>query len=173
MQSLSTYQHTELGVVILSWRIKFFAELTNFHLYQILKLRQDIFILEQNCLYADADNLDQKSLHAFFVSEEHDQVVAYCRILPAGLTSSDVAIGRVVVSDCFRRQGLATKMMKQTIAFIEQEMQPESVVVSAQSHLKYFYSALGFEEVSSPYDEDGIEHIDMRLTFKSPFMKYD
>ena len=150
-------------MMMLTWHIKFFKELTASQLYQILKLRQDVFIVEQTCLYADADNLDQKSLHAFLVSEEHDQIVAYCRILPAGLVCDDVAIGRVVVAADFRQQGLAKNLMEKAIHFIEQEMQPEAIKVSAQSHLQAFYQSLGFQVISSPYDEDGIEHIDMLL----------
>ena len=147
-----------------TWKIKFFAELTGEEVYQILKLRQDVFIVEQACRYLDTDNLDQKCLHAFFVSEEHDQVIAYCRILPEGLVSPHVAIGRVVVSPEFRQQGFANNMMTKAIEFIKQEMNPKAIKVSAQSHLNAFYASLGFENISQPFDEDGIEHIDMLLT---------
>jgi len=149
---------------MLTWKVKFFAELSGEDVYQILKLRQDVFIIEQACRYLDTDNLDQQCLHAFFVSEEHDRVIAYCRVLPEGLVSPHVAIGRVVVDPEFRRQGLAQKMMLQTIDFIKQEMHPDAIKVSAQSHLNHFYAGLGFNNISAPFEEDGIEHIDMLLT---------
>ncbi|WP_025563374.1 GNAT family N-acetyltransferase [Psychromonas sp. SP041] len=147
-----------------AWEVKFFSELSALRLYQVLKLRQDIFVLEQTCFYSDMDNLDQKSIHVLLISEEDDDVVAYCRILPAGLSDPDVAIGRVVVAENSRNQGLAKKLMNKTIEFINEEMQVPVIKVSAQSHLQAFYQSLGFVATSEPYDEDDIEHIDMLLT---------
>jgi len=146
------------------WEVCFFNELTALRLYQLLKLRQDVFVLEQTCLYADLDNLDQQSIHISLIDEEEDQVIAYCRILPEGLIYPEAAIGRVVVSTQTRNQGLAKKLMLKAIHFIEQEMQAPYIKISAQSHLKCFYSSLGFNVASAPYDEDGIEHIDMMLS---------
>lgn len=147
-----------------AWEIKFFSELSAQRLYQILKLRQDVFVLEQTCLYPDLDNLDQKVIHVSLISEEDDDLVAYCRIIPADLVSPDVAIGRVVVAEGARSQGLAKKLMIKAIEFINEEMQAPVIKVSAQSHLQAFYQSLGFAITSEPYDEDGIEHIDMKLT---------
>jgi len=150
-----------------AWEIKFFSELSAQRLYQILKLRQDVFVLEQSCLYPDLDNLDQKVIHVSLISEEDDDLVAYCRIIPADLVSPDVAIGRVVVAEGARSQGLAKKLMIKAIEFINEEMQAPAIKVSAQSHLQAFYQSLGFAITSEPYDEDGIEHIDMKLTILS------
>lgn len=150
-----------------AWEIKFFSELSAQRLYQILKLRQDVFVLEQTCLYPDLDNLDQKVIHVSLISEEDDDLVAYCRIIPADLVSPDVAIGRVVVAEGARSQGLAKKLMIKAIEFINEEMQAPVIKVSAQSHLQAFYQSLGFAITSEPYDEDGIEHIDMKLTILS------
>ena len=150
-----------------AWEIKFFSELSAQRLYQILKLRQDVFVLEQTCLYPDLDNLDQKVIHVSLISEEDDDLVAYCRIIPADLVSPDVAIGRVVVAEGARSQGLAKKLMIKAIEFINEEMQAPAIKVSAQSHLQAFYQSLGFTITSEPYDEDGIEHIDMKLTILS------
>ena len=147
-----------------AWEIKFFSELSAQRLYQILKLRQDVFVLEQTCLYPDLDNLDQKVIHVSLISEEDDDLVAYCRIIPADLVSPDVAIGRVVVAEGARSQGLAKKLMIKAIEFTNEEMQAPAIKVSAQSHLQAFYQSLGFAITSEPYDEDGIEHIDMKLT---------
>ena len=101
-----------------AWEIKFFSELSAQRLYQILKLRQDVFVLEQTCLYPDLDNLDQKVIHVSLISEEDDDLVAYCRIIPADLVSPDVAIGRVVVAEGARSQGLAKKLIIKAIEFI-------------------------------------------------------
>jgi len=116
-------------------------------------------------LYADLDQLDQQSAHVSLIDEESDELLAYCRILPAGLIYEDVAIGRVVVSQGARNKGIAKKLMKKTIAFVESEMHASAITVSAQSHLQGFYQSLGFLVISEPYDEDGIEHITMRLIF--------
>jgi ElaA protein len=149
------------------WQFQLFSELSAARLYQILKLRQDVFVLEQACLYADLDELDQRSAHVSLINEEDDSLLAYCRILPAGVVYDDVAIGRVVVSEQARNKGLAKQLMKKTITFIETEMQAPAITLSAQSHLQDFYQALGFLVISEPYDEDGIEHISMRLLFSS------
>lgn len=149
---------------LITFKIKFFSELSALPLYQIVKLRQDVFIIEQACLYSDIDNLDQKALHATLISEEDDQLVAYCRVLPAGLSYPEVSIGRVVVAENARQKGFASKLMKRVLHFIQQEMQAPIVRISAQSHLQPFYETFNFKTVSAPYDEDGIEHVEMLLT---------
>ncbi|WP_409439408.1 GNAT family N-acetyltransferase [Psychromonas sp. GE-S-Ul-11] len=147
------------------WQFQLFSELSAQRLYQILKLRQDVFVLEQTCLYADLDELDQQSAHISLINEEDDSLLAYCRVLPAGVIYDDVAIGRVVVNQQARNKGIAKKLMEKTITFIETEMQASAITISAQSHLQRFYESLGFLVISEPYDEDGIEHITMRLIF--------
>lgn len=148
---------------MLSWELKFFKELSAHRLYQVLKLRQDVFILEQQCLYADTDNLDLQAVHILLISEENDDLVAYCRIIPAGIIFQEVAVGRVAVSANARKSGLAKQLMHKAIDFIRDEMQAPAIKISAQSHLQNFYQSLGFIICSDPYDEDGIEHIDMKL----------
>ncbi|MBB1272348.1 GNAT family N-acetyltransferase [Psychromonas sp. SR45-3] len=148
---------------MLSWEIKFFSELSALRLYQVLKLRQDVFVLEQQCLYADTDNLDQQALHFLLMSEEDDDLVAYCRVLPADTSYPEVSIGRVVVAPNARNKGFAKQLMQKAIHFIEDEMQASAIKISAQSHLQNFYQSLGFIICSSPYDEDGIEHVEMTL----------
>ncbi|MDN2662063.1 GNAT family N-acetyltransferase [Psychromonas sp. 14N.309.X.WAT.B.A12] len=147
------------------WQFQLFSELSAQRLYQILKLRQDVFVLEQTCLYADLDELDQQSAHISLINEEDDSLLAYCRVLPAGVIYDDVAIGRVVVNQQARNKGIAKKLIEKTITFIETEMQASAITISAQSHLQRFYESLGFLVISEPYDEDGIEHITMRLIF--------
>ncbi|WP_413693348.1 GNAT family N-acetyltransferase [Psychromonas sp. KJ10-2] len=147
------------------WQFQLFSELSAHRLYQILKLRQDVFVLEQTCLYPDLDELDQQSAHVSLIDEEDDSLLAYCRVLPAGVVYDDVAIGRVVVNKQARNKGFAKQLMIKAINFVEHEMQAPAITISAQSHLKAFYQSLGFEVISAPYDEDGIEHITMRLIF--------
>lgn len=149
---------------LITCNIKFFTELNASQLYQIIRLRQDVFIIEQSCLYADVDNLDQQALHVTLVYEEDNELVAYCRVLPAGTVYPEVTIGRVVVSQTARNNGLATKLMKRVLEFIAHEMQAPAVKISAQAHLQTFYESLNFNVVSAPYDEDGIEHLEMLLT---------
>lgn len=152
---------------MLKWETYFFSELSAHRLYQIIKLRQDVFVLEQACLYPDLDNLDQQSLHLLLIDEEDDLLFGYCRILPEGLISPEVAIGRVVIAEQARNNGLATKLMQKAIEFITLEMQAPVIKISAQFHLKVFYETFNFKVASSPYDEDGIKHIDMLLTIKN------
>ena len=146
-----------------TWKVNFFAELSAFQLYQILKLRQDVFILEQTCLYPDLDNLDQKAIHLSLISEENDELIAYCRILPATQAESFASIGRVLVSGKMRKKGVATQLMTKAINFIREEIHEVEIKISAQLHLQVFYQSLGFLVNSRPYDEDGIEHIEMLL----------
>ena len=150
-----------------AWKVNLFSELSAGQLYQILKLRQDIFVLEQTCLYADLDNLDQKAVHISLISEEFDELVGYCRILPKNTVFPEVSIGRVIVAEGSRRQGLANKVMQKAIYFINTEMDEISIKISAQCHLQTFYKSLGFSPVSEVYDEDGIQHIDMLLENKT------
>ena len=146
------------------WEINFFSELSTLRLYQILKLRQDVFVLEQTCLYPDLDNLDQQSIHLLLIDEEDDLLFAYCRILPAGVVYPDVAIGRVVVAEQARKQGIARRLMLKAIEFVKQEMQVPAITISAQVHLQDFYQSVGFICISAPYDEDGIDHITMTMS---------
>ncbi|MDA7745736.1 GNAT family N-acetyltransferase [Psychromonas sp.] len=150
--------------MFLTLNVNFFAELSVSRLYEILKLRQDVFLLEQSCLYADLDDLDQKALHILLISEEDDNLLAYCRILPAGTKFSDVSIGRLAVSDNERKKGYAKQVMQKAIDFIAEEMQASKVKISAQYYLYSFYESFGFKAVSEPFDEDGIKHIEMELT---------
>ncbi|TEW55933.1 GNAT family N-acetyltransferase [Psychromonas sp. RZ22] len=152
---------------MLTWKLLFFSELTVLRLYQILKLRQDVFVLEQACLYADLDGLDQQALHILLISEEDDELLAYCRILPAGTSYAEVSIGRILVDVSARQQGFAKQLLNKAINFIWQEMQQPRIKISAQMHLQVFYESLGFEVTSDPYDEDGIEHIEMLLINES------
>lgn len=140
-----------------SIQIKIFQELTLDQLYSILKLRVDIFVVEQNCPYPELDDEDQKSVHIFY--EEGEKVIAYIRIIPT--QTDNIRIGRVVTHKDFRGKSLSSKLMEAAMEFIHKNHVSKKIVLSAQEHLQAFYSKFGFASVSEMYLEDGIPHVDM------------
>ncbi|RCW47736.1 MULTISPECIES: GNAT family N-acetyltransferase [unclassified Halanaerobium] len=147
----------------MNFKIKHFNQLNTDILYRILKARIDVFVVEQNCPYAECDNKDQQSYHLYY--EENEEIAAYLRILPAGLSYSEPSIGRVLVAEKFRRKRYAEKMMKTAAAFIKEKFAADSIRISAQKYLNDFYQSLGYKNVSEVYLEDGIPHIEMLLEF--------
>jgi ElaA protein len=143
------------------WINKLYSELVIQELYALLKLRQDVFSLEQNCLYSDIDDLDQYCHHLMLVGK--DGLQAYLRCLPPQLHYKESVIGRVVVTPQARGKQLGRELMKRGIAFSFKRYPDANIRISAQLHLKDFYQSLNFEPVGDPYDEDGISHISMRL----------
>jgi len=141
--------------------IKKFEELTNQELYKIIEARINVFVVEQDCPYHECDNKDQDSFHLFY--QEQDQIAAYLRIIPSGLSYPEISIGRVLVKKEFRRQGLGLKQVQQAISFIENNMDTKAVRISAQEYILDFYKSLGFEVVSDRYLEDDIPHYEMLL----------
>ena len=138
-----------------------FDKLTNRQLYNLLKLRQDVFVVEQECIYPDLDGEDFDHLHLLM---EVDAVLAgYLRIIPAEFHSSGcVTIGRVVIAMPFRGQGMALEMMQWAITFCEDKFAGQLIFLSAQEYLIDFYKSLGFTAVSEIYLEDGIPHLGMK-----------
>ncbi|HCW52904.1 MAG TPA: GNAT family N-acetyltransferase [Clostridium sp.] len=143
----------------MNWELKKFNELTLEEMYKILQLRNEVFIVEQNCLYQDIDDKDQKSYHLF--CREEEKIIACVRILEKGLSFDEIAIGRVCVSKDFRGKGIAREIMKKAIRFIEKELCGNSIKIQAQAYLIGFYESLGFKGISEEYLEDDIPHIDM------------
>ena len=141
------------------YTMKKFAQLTNIELYQILKLRQEIFIIEQACIYPDLDNNDENAHH--LMAFDDGEMVGCLRILDKGVTFEEASIGRVVVSKSHRGRGVATKMMRQAIDFVRNERREEHIKISAQTYAVPLYEGVGFKVVSEPYLEDGIPHVDM------------
>ncbi len=139
--------------------IKPFSELTTEELYQILKLRNQVFIIEQNCVYQDLDNKDQESYHLMCYVQGH--LAGYTRLLPAGLSYKEVSIGRVITAPDYRGIGLGRQVMQTSIAACETLFKSSIIRIGAQKHLSKFYNTLGFLETGEPYDEDGILHIEM------------
>ncbi|NDV42103.1 GNAT family N-acetyltransferase [Flagellimonas sediminis] len=139
--------------------VKTFEELSNLELYQILRLRSDIFVVEQDCVYLDLDNKDQKALHIF--GTKNNEVVAYTRVFKPGDYFENASIGRVVVARDQRKYGYGKKIMEASIAAIEKKFPNTSIEISAQSYLLKFYADLGFAAFGEEYLEDGIPHTRM------------
>jgi len=146
----------------INWDIKDFEKLTINELYAILRLRSEVFVVEQNCVYPDLDNKDQKSLH--LMAWEGENLAAYCRILPEGVSFPEASIGRVITSPEYRGKGIGVTLMSNAIAHTLAHYQTNQIRIGAQLYLKKFYEGFGFLQTSEIYLEDGIEHIEMLLT---------
>ncbi|MDG3181697.1 GNAT family N-acetyltransferase [Streptococcus parasuis] len=143
----------------MQWEIKAFDQLSLQELYTILTLRTNVFVVEQACPYPDLDGKDPNCLH--LLGTINGELVAYLRILPAGLRYDEVSIGRVVVKPSHRGKGLGRLMMEQAIHCITNEWKESQIKIGAQAYLEKFYQSLGFEPVSEVYLEDDIPHLDM------------
>ena len=143
----------------MQWEIKAFDQLSLQELYTILTLRTNVFVIEQACPYPEVDGKDPNCLH--LLGTINGELVAYLRILPAGLRYDEVSIGRVVVKPIHRGKGLGRLMMEQAIHCITNEWKESQIKIGAQAYLEKFYQSLGFEPVSEVYLEDDIPHLDM------------
>ncbi len=145
----------------LKWRFKIFDELTAAELYAIMQLRNEVFVVEQNCVYQDADNKDQQSWH--LTCWDEDKLVAYTRIIPPGISYTMASIGRVVTSPKYRNTGAGKKLMEESINKTFSQFNCTEIKIGAQVYLTKFYQSLGFVQSSEEYLEDGIPHIEMIL----------
>lgn len=143
-----------------NWRWLRFDQLSVHDLHALLRLRQDVFVVEQACLYPDIDGLDPQCLHGLGQSAD-GMLAAYARVVPPGLKFDEPAIGRVIVAPAWRGRSLGGVLMREAIAATRHAYPGAAIRISAQAHLQGFYRSLGFETVSDPYDEDGIAHVDM------------
>ena len=141
--------------------IKAFNELNTTELYQIIHLREKVFVVEQKCFYLDADNNDQESWHLLYYSNEI--LAAYLRILPPNTTYKYPSIGRVVVEEQFRGKNIAREIMTEAITFLNLKYKDQRIKIGAQTYLNTFYKSLGFVNEGQEYLEDGIPHIHMIL----------
>ncbi|MFK5889603.1 MAG: GNAT family N-acetyltransferase [Flavobacteriaceae bacterium] len=141
------------------WYLKSFDTLTNAQLYQILRLRSEIFVVEQDCVYQDMDDKDKTALH--FFKEEVQQIVAYTRLFKPGDYYKEASIGRVVVKESRRSTGLGHLLIDRSIEQIEKTMGKIPIKIGAQVYLKRFYEKHHFKKISEEYLEDGIPHIHM------------
>lgn len=142
-----------------NWKLKTFNELTNRELYHILKLRTEVFVLEQECLYPELDDKDYDCLHLW--AEQDGKIIAYTRLVPAGLSYPQPSIGRVIIVKEARGTGLSQQLMLKSIEATLDAFGSQDIQIGAQFHLKSFYEKLGFEQNSEPYPDYGILHIDM------------
>lgn len=143
----------------LEWKCKTFDELSVHELYAILRLRSEIFVVEQNCVYLDMDDKDQHCYH--FCGWKGDQLFVYTRLVPAGISYDEPSIGRVVTSQASRGTGAGKELMKQSIAQLHKLWGKQPIRIGAQAYLKNFYESLGFVQTSDIYMEDGIAHMEM------------
>lgn len=155
-------KQVDIQMTQLNWQIKTFDQLSNNELYDALKLRIDVFVVEQTCYYPDLDNLDRDihTLHLF--SYENKQMVAYARILAKGICYPDhIAIGRVLTAASVRSKGYGHQLINQALTYCQQYFPRQNIKISAQQHLSAFYQQHGFIPCSAMYLEDGIPHISM------------
>lgn len=139
-----------------TWKLKSFKELSVDELYEIVMLRQEVFIIEQACPYADCDGKDTMSQHLMGINDD-SELVCYARILEPGLSYDEVSIGRVVSKPLYRKYGLGKMLMKEALRIIKEQYGETDIRIGAQSYLLKFYNDFGFQE-SEPYVEDGIPH---------------
>ncbi len=143
----------------LNWICKHFEDLTVQELYAILRLRSEVFVVEQDCVFLDADNMDQACHHLMGFNE--NGLVAYTRLVPAGVAYNEISIGRVVNSPAYRGNGAGKALMQQSIEACYRLFGKQPIKIGAQLYLKKFYESFGFIQCSDVYDEDGIDHIKM------------
>jgi ElaA protein len=144
----------------LKWRIKNFESLSVNELYDILRLRSEIFVVEQNCVYLDLDGKDKKGLH--LIGEFEGKIVAYSRLFEPGISFDNASIGRVVVDAQFRDRKWGHELMQEAIAGIKNRFDETKITIGAQLYLKKFYESHGFVQTSEMYLEDDIPHIEMK-----------
>ncbi|UTA49026.1 GNAT family N-acetyltransferase [Simiduia sp. 21SJ11W-1] len=164
------------------WQCLAFNELSPHLLYQILQARTEVFVVEQQCVYQDIDGKDAAALHLCawvgsgqptaadtadnIETAEVPQLLAYARILAPGVSFDDASIGRVMTTRAGRRQKLGRELMQRAMDTVAKHYPGQAITIGAQHYLLNFYQSLGFKPVSPVYDEDGIDHIDMRYTPK-------
>ncbi|WP_299183756.1 GNAT family N-acetyltransferase [uncultured Aquimarina sp.] len=141
------------------FQVKSFNELSLSELYKVLRLRAEVFVVEQDCVYQDIDNKDQKALHV--IGYKNNNIIAYTRIFDAGDYFEKASIGRVVVSETERKYGYGHDLIKQSIVAIKDQYSKEEIKISAQCYLKNFYEKHNFKQIGEEYLEDGIPHIAM------------
>jgi ElaA protein len=148
---------------VLRWKLVTFSQLTVEELYDLLALRQLVFSVEQKCAYLDCDGKDQASLH-LLGSDASGRLVAYARLVPAGVTFDEPSIGRVVNHPDVRRSSVGKELMREAIVRTLGAFGAQPIRIGAQLYLKRFYEEIGFAVASPTYDEDGIAHVQMLLS---------
>ena len=144
---------------MLNWKRLSFKEFTIHELYEVLQLRSEVFVVEQDCVYQDIDFKDQKAIHILGYKKE--KLVTYSRVFKQRDYLEEASIGRVLVKENERKYGYGHDLMKESIATILKEFKTTIIHISAQTYLEKFYNFHGFSKVGNGYLEDGIPHIKM------------
>lgn len=143
----------------IEWRLKKFEALSPYELYAAMQLRSAVFVVEQNCVFLDADDKDQECYHLLGYVE--NRLAAYTRIVPPKVIYEQASIGRVITSAAVRRSGAGRLLMQQSIKTVYDLFGVVPIKIGAQLYLKTFYESFGFVQIGDMYLEDGIEHIYM------------
>lgn len=146
---------------MIKWQHKKFSQLTVDELFEILRLRQEVFIIEQQCIYPDIDDVDKAASHLYVRCEKDKHIKAYLRIVPPGVKFPEASFGRVLTSQAARGSGVGKAVVIEALDRVSIEYPGQKIKIGAQVYLERFYKELGFRTISKPYDEDGIMHIDM------------
>jgi ElaA protein len=144
-----------------SWHFARFADLAPGDVHDIFQARIAVFVLEQECPFQDVDGVDLASWHLFSRSPADGAITAYCRLIPAGVKFAEPSIGRVLTTAAVRGTGAGRELMREALRRAEALWPGERIRIGAQQRLERFYEELGFETASAPYDEDGIQHVEM------------
>lgn len=152
--------------MMIQWQLLPFAQLSTLQLYDLLKLRVDVFVVEQNCPYPELDGHDTKAEVQHLLGYRNGQLVACSRLLPAGTTYENVSIGRVATLKSARGDGLGHQLLSQALIGCQQLWPGATIEIGAQQHLERFYQHHGFQTTSEMYLEDGIPHIDMKKNIR-------
>lgn len=146
---------------MITFSFKKFDELTNHELYNILALRSEVFVVEQNCIYQDVDGKDIAAIHLLGI--ENNILLAYLRIFPPTFENNFIVFGRVVTASIARKNGHGKKLLQGMLNYCKENFQNITIKCSAQLYLKKFYESFGFQTIGEAYDEDGIPHIMMQV----------
>ena len=172
--ALASRAPSSLRAPLVSWNWKRFDALSRHDVYDALALRSEVFVVEQGCAFLDADGCDRNAWHLLArLDAETDasstrggSLVAYLRCLDPGVKYAEPSIGRVIVASSHRSTGLGRALMHEGIARAKAQWPDADIVIAAQQRLDAFYASLGFRVQGSPYLEDGIDHVEMRLVAK-------
>lgn len=139
--------------------VKRFNEFEIEELYDVLKLRTDIFVVEQDCAYPELDDFDKEAQHV--IGWVDNDIAAYTRLLPPETVYTQPSIGRVAIAEKFRRKGLGQKIFDRSVIEIQKSFPGQEIKIQAQTYLEKFYQSFGFITISEPYPDVGVWHVDM------------
>lgn len=163
VSSSATGDATTFGATDIVWQWSRFSDLRPDDLYAMVRLREAVFIVEQNCPYPDADGRDPRAWHLLGWSQSQIErtLVAYARVFEPGVRYTEGSIGRVATAQEVRRTGMGKRLMAEALRRLEALAPGQKIKLAAQQRLEVFYAGFGFTTVSAPYEEDGIMHVDM------------